>query len=248
VEWDSFIRSSKTASLSRKFNQLFCLTALGVYDSDFMKFSPGVSAVTLAGGRTYHRMLPSHEGQHALRWFIHDPLAIFTKGTDLEIPHDWISSALAGLQRVNPFISELENLSTYDDEDIVLNIQYSDSVPSSEIAAIISLAPASLPTRRKLVIRRKGADEPIFPDLFSPSVEPLHYLLLLPHGTLGWSPNRLNGAGKKFSQVRWYRTRFFMNAEQLSRFSRLSGKLIVSTFFNLADWRKANIWWMHGVQ
>ncbi|KAJ7791129.1 hypothetical protein B0H14DRAFT_2170834, partial [Mycena olivaceomarginata] len=55
AEWDYFIHSPKVAPLSRKFNQLFCLAALGVYDGDFMKFSAGVSAVTLAGGRTYHR-------------------------------------------------------------------------------------------------------------------------------------------------------------------------------------------------
>ncbi|KAJ7721671.1 hypothetical protein DFH07DRAFT_689637, partial [Mycena maculata] len=103
-EWDHFIGDRKTASLSRKFNSLFSLTALGVYDGDFMKFSPGVSAVTLAGGRTYHRLLPSHEGQHALRWFLHDPMALFAKGAEFDVPYDWINSALAGLERVNPFI------------------------------------------------------------------------------------------------------------------------------------------------
>ncbi|KAJ7713032.1 hypothetical protein B0H14DRAFT_2226165, partial [Mycena olivaceomarginata] len=103
-EWDCFIDAPKTAPLSRKFNQIFCLTALGVYDSDFMKFSPGVSAVTLASGHIYHRILPSHEGQHALRWFIHDPLAMFAKGDELNIPYQWINSALAGLERVNLFI------------------------------------------------------------------------------------------------------------------------------------------------
>ncbi|KAJ7694291.1 hypothetical protein B0H14DRAFT_3044173 [Mycena olivaceomarginata] len=113
-----------------------------------MKFSPGVSAVTLVGGR-----------QHTLQWFIHDPLAMFAKGDELEIPYQWINSALAGLERVNPFISRLKNLNVFNDEDnIVLHtsegtscLQYSDDVPSSEIVAVISLAPASLPTRRKLM-------------------------------------------------------------------------------------------------
>lgn len=73
AEWDYFIDDRKTASISRKLNNIFSLTALGVYDGDFMKFSPGVSAVTLAGGRTYHRILPAHESQYAIRWFIHDP-------------------------------------------------------------------------------------------------------------------------------------------------------------------------------
>jgi hypothetical protein len=233
-EWDYFIHDRKTASLSRKRNQLFCLTALGVFDGDFMKFSPGVSAVTLNGGRTYHRMLRAHEGEHAIRWFIHDPLAMFTKGTSMDIPSQWVDTTLAGLERVNPYISQLEDLNVYDDDDdIALHLEYADASQDSEIAAIVSLAPAALPTRRKLVIQRKGADKPVFLDLFWPYVEPLHYLLLFPYGTLGWSPSRLNAAGKKFSQARWYRTRFFMNAEQFSIFSRLTGRRYASAILNI---------------
>jgi hypothetical protein len=108
----------------------------------------------------------------------------------------------------------------YDDnDDIALHIEHTDST-SNDVAAIISLAPAAPPSRRKLVIRRKGADQPVFLDLLAPFVEPLHYLLLLPHGTLGWSPSRRTPDGKKFSQACWYRTRVFMNAEQMSTFSR----------------------------
>ncbi|KAJ7925383.1 hypothetical protein B0H13DRAFT_1510214, partial [Mycena leptocephala] len=102
-EWDYFIDNRKTATISRKLNNIFSLTALGVYDGDFMKFPDGVAAVTLAGGRTYHQMLPAHEGQHAIRWFIHDPWAMFMKGAEFDIPNSWINSTLAGLERVNPF-------------------------------------------------------------------------------------------------------------------------------------------------
>jgi hypothetical protein len=73
------------------------------------------------------------------------------------------------------------------------------------------------------VIQRKGADRPIFLDILSPFVEPLHYLLLLPNGTMGWSTERRTPDGKKFSQACWYRTRYYMNAEQMSKFSRLTG-------------------------
>jgi hypothetical protein len=69
-KWDGFIHNSKTAGLSRKLNNLFSLTAIGVH-GDFMNFAPGVSAVTLAGSRTYYHLLPAQEGQHAIRWFIH---------------------------------------------------------------------------------------------------------------------------------------------------------------------------------
>jgi hypothetical protein len=246
-EWDFFIDDRKTAAISRKLNNIFTLTAIGVYDGDFMKFPDGIAAVTLAGGRTYHRMLPAHEGQHAIRWFLHDPWAIFMKGAEFDIPNSWIHSTLAGLERVNPFIAELENLNIYDDsDDIALHIEHADSI-TNEIAAIVSLAPASPPSRRKLVIKRKGGDGPVFLDLLSPLVEPLHYLLLLPHGTLGWSPSRLTSDGKKFSQARWYRTRFFMNAQQMSKFSRLTGEKFNVLYFP-ADLFQENIWWMLGAQ
>jgi hypothetical protein len=212
---DYCLDSPILAALSRRFYGLFSLTALGVYDGDFMKFSPGVSAVTLAGGRTYHRLVPTHEGQHALRLFM-ILWQYFPKAAIL-------TCAFAGLERVNPFISQLENINVYhDDDDVALQLRYSDARPSSGIAAVISLAPAALPTRRKVVIQRKGAesaDAPVFLDLFCPFVEPLHYVLLLPYGTLRWSPNCLNAAGKKFSQASWYRTTFCMNTKQMSVFS-----------------------------
>lgn len=71
-ELDPFIYNRKTANLSRKLNNIFALTAIAVHDGDFMKFRPGVSAVTLNGGRTYHRIFPTNEDQYAIRWFIYD--------------------------------------------------------------------------------------------------------------------------------------------------------------------------------
>jgi hypothetical protein len=154
---------------------------------------------------------------------------MFIKGDEMEIPRSWIDSALAGLEQVNPFIAELEKLNVYDDDDdMALHIEYFDST-TNEIAAVVSLAPMSLSSRRKLVIKRKGDEAPTFLDLLSLLTEPLHYLLLL-HGTFGWSPSRLTSSGQKFSQARWYRTQFFMNAEQMSTFSPLTGGPLDFTF------------------
>jgi hypothetical protein len=163
-----------------------------------------VSAVTLAGSWTYYRLLPAHEGQHAIRWFIHDPMGMFSKGTQLNIPHSWINSTLTGLERVNPFIDKLDRLANIypDDETMALQIEHSDG--TNEVTAVISLAPASAPSPRKLAIQRKGNTQPIFLNRFSPVVEPLHYLLLLPHGTLGWSIARRTTGGEKFNQAPWF--------------------------------------------
>jgi hypothetical protein len=203
-----------------------------------MKFGPGLSAVTLNGGCTYHRILSAREGQHAIRWFIHDPSAFFEQGEKFGIPRAWIDATLAGLNRVNPFIKELQHLKASNRNDnIALQIEQSDT-NTRETTAIISLAPASPPSRRKLVIQRKGNDKPIYLDILSPFVEPLHYLLLLPEGTLGWSLSRLTRENKKFSQARWYRTQFFMNAEQMSTFSRLTGKSFPVTLLILSISRR----------
>ncbi|KAJ7304885.1 hypothetical protein DFH08DRAFT_614804, partial [Mycena albidolilacea] len=136
-EWNSFIDDRKTANLSRKLNNIFTLTALAVHDGDFMKFGPGVSAVTLNGGRTYHRIFSATEGQHAIRWFIYDPSAMVTHGNTRQIPDAWITAALAGLRRVNPFIKKLQCLNEQEgDDDLALHLEHSDA-NSQEIAAII---------------------------------------------------------------------------------------------------------------
>ncbi|KAJ7349629.1 hypothetical protein DFH08DRAFT_615587, partial [Mycena albidolilacea] len=137
AEWNVFVNDHKTASMSRKLNNLFTLTAIAVHDGDFMKFGPGLSAVTLNGGRTYHRILSAWEGQHAIRWFIHDPSAFFEQGEKFEIPRAWVDATLAGLNRVNPFIKKLQHLkASHRNDNIALQIEQSDT-NTQEIAAII---------------------------------------------------------------------------------------------------------------
>ncbi len=65
-EWQVFLSHRQLGASSHRLNSLFSLTALGVYDGDFMHFKSGVAAVTLNGGRIYHRLIPAQEGQHAI--------------------------------------------------------------------------------------------------------------------------------------------------------------------------------------
>jgi hypothetical protein len=212
------------------------MTALGVYDGDFMHFDSGVSAVTLSGGRTYHRMIPATEGQHAIRWFIYDPSTFFSQAKERNIPHNWIESAQQGLRRINPYVQNLDCLrvKSDDESDLALHLDLPHQISRDEIAAVVSLAPACPPTPRTIVIRRKGETVHHFLPLSSPYVEPLHYVLLFPYGDLGWFPGRSNSNGNSFSQSRWFRSRFFINAEQLSMFSRLTGEILHIFLYNSA--------------
>ncbi|KAJ6530661.1 hypothetical protein B0H19DRAFT_1273653 [Mycena capillaripes] len=133
-------------------------------------------------------MLPAHEGQHAIRWFIHDPLAMFMKGSEFNIPHSWINSTLAGLERVNPFIAELEKLNIYDDKDDIalhaLHIEHADilahnshrraatreSIVSSGLPLYPPLPP---PTRHARLPNADLADDATSPLSFSTPGSPL---------------------------------------------------------------------------
>lgn len=226
-EWHVFLNSHQLEAKSQCFNNLFMLTALGIYDGDFMHFKTGVVAVTLNGGWTYHCLIPAHEGQHAIWWFLHEPGMLYSQGTDQSIPKNWINTALAGLQRVNPFIRELQNLRTHDDEQVALHIEELSSIVGTDVAVVISLSPNSPPSRHTIVIKRVGEDHHCFLDILSPYVEPLHYILF-PYGTLGWSPNRLTADSQHLTLTHWHRTCFFLNAEQMSLFSKLMGMFFLT--------------------
>ncbi|PBK60394.1 hypothetical protein ARMSODRAFT_1026584 [Armillaria solidipes] len=189
-EWQVFLSHRQLGASSCRLNSLFSLTALGVYDGDFMHFKSSVAAVTLNGGHTYHRLIPAQEGQHAIRWFLHEPGQRYLQGAEQSIPKNWIDAALAGLQRVNPFVKELQNLQTQDDKQMALHIEELSSIVGSNVTAIISLSPNAPPSRRTIVIKRVGEDHHRFLDLLSPYVEPLHYVLFFPYGTLGWAPGQ----------------------------------------------------------
>ncbi|KAJ7232490.1 hypothetical protein B0H12DRAFT_1076858 [Mycena haematopus] len=180
-EWDVFLTDKHLSSLSRKLNNIFTLTALGVSDGDFVKFPSGLSSVTwTAGGRTIGLFL------------------MLRANADIQqILSGWVDTVLRGLRRVNPFVNSLENMA--EDPTHTLILDRPDNISGNEVAAIISFAPAAKPTRRQIVIKQDGEHQ--FLDILSPLTEPMHYILLFPDGILGWAPDRLNGAGNKFSQM-----------------------------------------------
>ena len=218
-EWNEIVSSKHAGTHSCTMNNIFSLTALGVYDGDFMHWDNGVSAVTLKGGRMYHWLIPAEQGEHVIQWFLYDPMAIHSARAEHDLPCGWLSSIPVGLESVNPFVNQLENLAVAaavsDDMELSLQLDQPEHVTSNEIAAIISLAPTSKPSHQKIVIRWTGQMEHMFLDLLSPYVKPLHYLLLLPYSTSGWSPDQRTHNDSKFSQMCWYRMHFFMNAEQM---------------------------------
>ncbi|KAF5336799.1 hypothetical protein D9758_015855 [Tetrapyrgos nigripes] len=188
--------------------------------SNFMKFDDGVSAVMLNGGRTYHRLIPGNEGDHAVQWFIHDQSMFARHGLEQGIPPGWTDLILCSLQRVNPFIPVLQSFSTHN----------------------LNATPKLALHHRKTKPVQSGHPHHRFLDILSPFVEPLHYLLLLPYENLGWSPERCTIASPshpscKFSQMRHYHIQYFINAATMSSFSQLTGEWLVNAWSVIEEMR-----------
>jgi hypothetical protein len=67
-------------AMSCRFINMFSMTALGVHDGDLMHFDSGVWCNF---GWTYH---PATQGEHAIRWFIHDPSSFISWAAKNHIP------------------------------------------------------------------------------------------------------------------------------------------------------------------
>lgn len=224
-EWLGLLSEPSIGRLSRSLNNLFSLTALGIDNGHFHHFRTGVAPVTLNGGRTYHRILPSEDGSHAIRWFLFDAQAMFTSAAERQVPPEWVRVVRDVVARVNPYFQSLERLSREGptDDNLALHIKFPGQVNANEIAAVVSLAPAGPPLPRRYVIKYRNRTDYTYLPHTSPLIEPLHYILLFPFGNPGWNMEKKTIRGKNFSQMRFLRTRYFMNADQMCRFTRLAG-------------------------
>ena len=90
----------------------------------------------------------------------------------------------------NPLLHQFKRLADEPSQEARLELTVSDT---NEIAAVIVPNRYGEIHERTLVSWKHGNDLPIFIDVISPLFLPLHYVLICPEGTLGWSPD----TGKK---------------------------------------------------
>ena len=75
----------------------------------------------------------------------------------------------------------------------------------NEVSAVIDHDPAPSRSVRAVVFHKAREGHPAYLHPLSPLYEPLSYPLLYPCGGRGWSTDLLNAAGRKLSQMWWYR-------------------------------------------
>ncbi len=95
----------KLSTLSRKMNNLFSFSAIGV-TGGFKRFEEGIASVAITG-RTYHRLLDAATPDHSIHWFLYDELERERDGNTQRVPVAWTRAVKADLEDVNPYVRHL---------------------------------------------------------------------------------------------------------------------------------------------
>jgi Helitron helicase-like domain at N-terminus len=247
------VNPALVAKLSRKLNNLFCLTVLGV-SGGFQHFTgPGPQTVTITGmtflkifcaatqvntviaaGRTYHRVLPSETPRHALHWFLYDSQDDQNAaGAGQSIPAPLIDAFRNALIKHNPYYRLLGEFHQFHPNQSAF-LQLKDHAANGEIGAIMRTTTSSIDVEPRSVYVYRGANtSPKAISILSPQYEPLQYPLLFFNGEEGWHPKNT----KKFTQLRWYRARLLQQADRFTTFSRLHCEYICDMYSRVEDQR-----------
>lgn len=143
---------AKLSSFSRKLNNLFCFSAIGV-TGGFQKFEDGISSVTITG-RTYHRLLDAASPEHSIHWFLYDELERERDGRTQHVPNPWIQAVKANLDEVNPYVHHLQAFRWHcSDEPSVLQLS-NFSINGDFAAVVLTENLANLRTRDISILSR----------------------------------------------------------------------------------------------
>ena len=144
---------------SRKYNNLFSFTAMGVSGEHGFVHQASPSCVKIHG-RTYHRILPANH-QGPVHWYVHDPqLARANEAHRLLLNVSYVTAIAQMLNQINPYAHHLRVLGQIPTANASLHICWRDE--SSEIAAIIHRGVGPEAGSRTVVFWKTSDQQPTF--------------------------------------------------------------------------------------
>jgi len=149
-------RANHSSSNSRKVNNLFAFSSIGV-EGQF-KILPAPSNVVVTG-RVYHRLWDISQGQYSLRWFLYDSLSRDREARRISIPAPFVDIVRRLLEEVSPYVRWLRHAaSTVPALDAPLTVELqSTAVGTGELAAVIHVANIQELRPRSILIHRNGS-------------------------------------------------------------------------------------------
>ncbi len=167
---------------SRKYNNLFALTAMGVLGNEGFVRQPVPRCVKIHGC-TYHRVLPA-EMRGPVQWYVHDPDQRSVEANALSLDQQLMDAIQRALTNINPYARSLRQLGQEPAEHVSLQVEWKEE--SREIAAI-NHRPDSDATGgpRTVVLWKRSELAPTFINPLHPMYEPLQYPSSFPTAPTG---------------------------------------------------------------
>ena len=221
---------SSLASQSRRLNNLFAFTSIGVTGGFRQLPTPSNVAIT---GRVYHQLYDITQGSQSLRWFLYDEHGHDREAAQQGIVPELVAKFHHELATLNPFIRKLRH--SFDSSTTqTLIVELRATSTGGDIAALIHSNNLHQPNPRSILIQYNGSLTRQQIDILSPFYEPLQYPIFFPQGTLGWSPET------PMSQIRWYRG-LLTTENRFLQFGRLTGEYLVDMYSRVEDERLSYI-------
>ncbi|XP_057465712.1 uncharacterized protein LOC130755327 [Actinidia eriantha] len=243
-------QSKSFRKYAREYNAANAFTSLGAKMDSRLLTGRGLTSFTIHG-ELRHRTgallpQPGHEGVYA-QLYIYD-LDSALNVRNRRNPHfrrDVLQTVQDTLLQYNAFIDkfcqayELLNQSEQAGEHLTAYLHYSAATDrrrynlptSDEIAVILPGDGTEVNEMRDIVLHLRGNNELMRISECHPAYLPLHYVILFPHGELGWEPplkqwDVLRGqpANERLTQLQFYSYRLFEWSTEYSTILR-AGKL-----------------------
>ena len=222
-----YTTSKELQTQSRKYNNLFSMSAVGTTGGFELLNGP---CNLILSGRTFHRLMPGHDPSGPLRWFLNDASYPLNTANALKVNSDVLQQLRSILMVHNPLLNEFKRLAEQPAQKARLELSVFDT---NEIAAVIVPDRNGEIHERTLVCWKHAEDKPKFIDVTSPLFLPLHYVLICPAGTPGWSPFPTI-AKKKITMLQFYR-QMVLRSKALHLLGRLFNEFIVDIYSGIEE-------------
>lgn len=224
-----WVRSSESNTYSRKLNNVFAFSSLGVSGGFIPLAAPSNVAIS---GRVYHRLRDIGVGEHSMRWFLHDEDSRVQSARSQHIPMALFTSFQEYLRMVNPYMRHLQHAAALTTPQQPFALELRDTVAGGDVAAILHTDMGAAVEPRSVVIWRHGQRDSTPVNILSSQYEPLQYPVFFPHGTPGWQMKTY----PRCSQIWWYRMRI-LREYRFKLFGRLLNEYVVDMYSRVEDER-----------
>ncbi len=227
------------SSLSRRYNNLFCLAQHAIQASGEMRelqLSTPYRPANIRIHGTMYRKIHAAAESNPLRYLVVDPQERHNTAASLNLDSARIRSFEKRLLLDNPFMKALKRVVAVFRRPAHAQVRLEWHEGVNEVAAIVD-APVTTPRNpRTVVFHSRTSGHAQYLDPMSCLYEPLSYPLWFPSGGRGWGPDVVSASGGKLTQMWWYR-QLLLRMSYMHACGRLLNEWLINMYCRMEDER-----------